>query len=163
MKKSLFTIASLSLLLSCGTMAHNKGVAGKSYGPEKVDQTTAISTDDMIKKFEMTHADQQFTIEGKITQVCQSAGCWVMLETGNGDPLMVRFKNHFTIPTTTPAGSKAYLHGITYMDTTSVEMLKHYAEDAKKSQEEIDLIKEPKVRMMFEADGISFPVATEKN
>ena len=37
---------------------------------------------------------------------------------------------------------------------TSVEMLKHYAEDAKKSQVEIDAIKEPKQEIVIQATGI---------
>ena len=36
----------------------------------------------------------------------------------------------------------------------SVDELKHYAEDAKKSQEEIDAIKEPKKELRFTASGI---------
>jgi hypothetical protein len=34
-----------------------------------------------------------------------------------------------------------------------VEELKHYAEDAKKSKEEIDAIKEPRKRLRYEATG----------
>ena len=37
---------------------------------------------------------------------------------------------------------------------TSVEELKHYAEDAKKSQDEIDAITEPKTEIRFMASGM---------
>jgi hypothetical protein len=40
------------------------------------------------------------------------------------------------------------------MKTTSVAELKHYAEDAKKSKEEIDAIKEPKKEIRVMAKGI---------
>ena len=129
---------------------------GKSYGKVKVDETKAITVEEMMKKFDPSKGDQEFTVHGKLTQVCQSAGCWIKVENATDTPLMVRFKDHFTIPKSTAAGTMAYFHGIAYMDTTSVEMLKHYAQDAKKSQEEIDKITEPKVTMMFQADGIKF-------
>jgi hypothetical protein len=40
------------------------------------------------------------------------------------------------------------------MKTTSVAELKHYAEDAKKTQAEIDAIKEPKKEVRVTAKGI---------
>ncbi|MFM2049190.1 MAG: hypothetical protein RI955_1738, partial [Bacteroidota bacterium] len=45
------------------------------------------------------------------------------------------------------------VHGVGYMDTISVAMLKHYAEDAKASKEELDAIIEPKISAVFKADG----------
>jgi hypothetical protein len=40
------------------------------------------------------------------------------------------------------------------MDTTTVEELKHFAEDDGKSKEEIEKITEPKIEMVFEASGV---------
>ena len=67
---------------------------------------------------------------------------------------MVRFKDHFTIPIDTKIGTVAYMHGTANWDTVSVEMLKHFAEDAGKSKAEIDQITEAKYVLGFEADGI---------
>ena len=143
-------------MAACGTMKSGGDVSGKAFGKVAVDETKAITPEEMMKQFDPSKGDQEFTVHGKLNQVCQAAGCWVKVENASGNPIMIRFKDHFTIPTSTPAGTMAYFHGIAYMDTTSVEMLKHYAQDAKKSQEEIDKITEPKVTMMFEADGIKF-------
>jgi hypothetical protein len=68
---------------------------------------------------------------------------------------MVRFKDHFTIPPATPSGTNAFMHGIIFMDTVSVEMLQHFAEDAGKSKEEIQKITAPKFEMNFRADAIT--------
>jgi hypothetical protein len=84
------------------------------------------------------------------------AGCWVNIDKGNGETFMVRFKDHFTIPTDTEIGTEAYFHGIAYWDEVSVEMLQHFAEDAGKSADEIAKITEPQYVMNFEADGIVF-------
>ena len=44
--------------------------------------------------------------------------------------------------------------GKAFVKETSVEELKHYAEDAGKSKEEIAKITEPKLEMSFEASGV---------
>ena len=46
------------------------------------------------------------------------------------------------------------MQGMAYMDTTSVDMLRHLAEDAGKSQEEIDAITQPELTLAFEATGV---------
>ena len=40
-------------------------------------------------------------------------------------------------------------------DTISVEMLKHYAEDANKSESHINSITEPKIKLNMIADGVA--------
>ena len=51
-------------------------------------------------------------------------------------------------------GKTIVLDGISYTKTTSVSELKHYAEDAKKSQTEIDAIAKPKSEIRLLASGI---------
>ena len=151
MNKLIYT-GILALLVSCGTakMANDSGM----YGPVAVDPAKAVSVTDMLTTFNKTRQEQEFTFEGKISSVCQNAGCWVQVDKGNGETFMVRFKDHFTIPTNTPAGSAAVLHGIAYMDTVTVEQLQHFAYDAGKTEEEIAKITEPVYKLNFEADGI---------
>ena len=127
---------------------------GKSYGPVEVKVTEAISVEDMLKTFEGKTEEMEFTIEAELSEVCSKAGCWVNIDKGNGETFMVRFKDHFTIPTKTAVGTGAYLHGVAYWDTVSVDLLQHFAEDAGKTPEEIAKITEPKYELGFEADGI---------
>ena len=47
-----------------------------------------------------------------------------------------------------------YGQGDLFLDTVTVEMLKHFAEDAGKSEEEIAQITEPSYDMGFTADGV---------
>ena len=51
-------------------------------------------------------------------------------------------------------GKTVIIEGEVKMKNTSVEELKHYAEDAKKSQAEIDAITKPEKEMRFTAKGI---------
>jgi hypothetical protein len=46
------------------------------------------------------------------------------------------------------------LDGVAKVTTTSVEELKHYAEDGGKSKEEIEKITEPKKEIEFTAKGV---------
>ncbi|MFZ9694698.1 MAG: DUF4920 domain-containing protein [Chitinophagaceae bacterium] len=46
------------------------------------------------------------------------------------------------------------MEGEALLKTVSVDELKHYAEDAKKSQAEIDAIKEPRKEVKIIAKGI---------
>ena len=128
---------------------------GESYGPIEVNINDAISVEEMIADFANKTDETEYTFEGDMIEICSKAGCWVNIDKGNGETFMVRFKDHFTIPPATDAGTGAYFHGIAHWDTVSVDLLQHFAEDAGKSAEEIAEITEPKFEMGFEADGIT--------
>ena len=59
----------------------------------------------------------------------------------------------FFVPTAL-IGKTVVLEGNAESKTTSVNELKHYAEDAKKPQSEIDAIKDPKTETRFLASAI---------
>lgn len=128
---------------------------GKSYGEYEINIEEAISVEEMVADFASKTEDEFYTFNGELNEVCSKAGCWVNIDKGNGETFMVRFKDHFTIPPATEVGTEAYFHGRAHWDTVSVELLQHFAEDAGKSQEEINEITEPKFEMGFEADGIA--------
>lgn len=159
MKKVGLVLTLMALMvtqISCAQQSDKgKDKPGKSYGPVKVDVKNAITVEAMLADFEGKTGEVEYTFEGTLSQVCSKAGCWVNIDKGNGETFMVRFKDHFTIPTDTETNKKAYLHGVLFRDTISVEMLRHFAEDAGKSQEEIEQITEPKYELGFIADGIS--------
>jgi hypothetical protein len=76
------------------------------------------------------------------------------VDKGNGETMMVTFKDYgFFVPFES-AGKTAIMKGFAYYDTVSVEMLRHYAEDAGKSKEEIEAITEPEYDIAFEASGV---------
>jgi hypothetical protein len=155
-------VLSLSILalamFSCATVkevnGNSKELLGKSYGPVSIEVANALDLTKMLQTFEGQNEPMEFTFKAPINQVCMKAGCWVNIDKGNGETFMVRFKDHFTIPIDTKIGTEAYMHGTAYWDEVSVEMLKHFAEDAGKSEEEIAKITEPQHVMSFEADGI---------
>ncbi len=156
MKKLLVVSLTAIVLFSCGDdKPKNSIVLGKSYGPVNVDTVDAMNVKEMLEAFDTKKGEQTFTFLAPIEEVCSKAGCWINVDKGNGETFMVRFKDHFTIPPKTKIGTQAYLHGIAYMDTISVDLLRHFAEDAGKSKEEIEKITKPEFKLNFEADGIT--------
>jgi len=80
-------------------------------------------------------------------------GCWIKIKSSTGD-MMVRMKDHgFFVPLALN-GKEVVIDGIAEVKETSVAQLKHYAEDAGKSKEEIAAIKEPQTDITITAKGI---------
>lgn len=102
-------------------------------------------------------ADKQMTdvkIEGKVLDVCPKKGCWLSLEMPDKSVTFVKFKDYgFFVPLEL-IGKTVVLEGQAKKIETSVAELKHYAEDAKKSKEEIDAITEPKKEIRVTANGV---------
>jgi hypothetical protein len=92
-------------------------------------------------------------VTAAINEVCSKKGCWMKLDLGNNEEMMVRFKDYgFFMPLN--AEGEVIVNGKAYVTETSVDELRHYAEDAGKSKEEIEAITEPKRTLAFEADGV---------
>ena len=93
-------------------------------------------------------------IQGTILETCAKKGCWIRLKADN-DTLFVRFKDYgFFVPTSGVEGKTAILQGEATYETLEIEQVKHYAEDAGKSKEEIELITEQEYIFSFTATGV---------
>ena len=89
-----------------------------------------------------------------VNTVCQAKGCWMTLNLGDGQNVMVKFKDYgFFVPKDI-SGKEVIINGKAYVKEVSVEEQRHYAEDAGKSAEEIAGITEIKRTYSFEADGV---------
>ncbi|MDN5349417.1 MAG: hypothetical protein PWQ54_813 [Bacteroidales bacterium] len=93
-------------------------------------------------------------LTGTIHEVCQHSGCWLTIEMKNGEELMVNMLDHAYEVPKDAAGKTVWAEGIAIRELIPVEMLKHYAEDAGKSQEEIDSITEPEWKYTLDAKGV---------
>ena len=151
MKKFLVPVAIAAL---CLTSCKTSKIAYKHYGPVAVDSTQAVSLDQMLASYKAQPTLNTYTFSAPLQGVCQTAGCWVSVKASNGELMRVRFKDHFLIPPVTE------LNSMVYFDTLSVELQKHFLEDAKASQAEIDRITSPKIELNFEADGVWVKKAT---
>lgn len=93
-------------------------------------------------------------LSGVVNSSCQRKGCWMKMDMGDGQELRVRFKDYgFFVPTNLD-GEEAIVEGSAYIDTLDVDYLRHLAEDAGKSEEEIAQITEPEISVNFTAIGV---------
>jgi hypothetical protein len=103
-------------------------------------------------------ASSNVKVVGEVESVCQAKGCWMKLKLDDGSTMRVTFKDYgFFVPKDI-AGQKVIIEGKPEVKTTSIDELKHYAEDAGKSKEEIAKITEPKKELTFLASGVLVPV-----
>jgi uncharacterized protein YjcR len=96
----------------------------------------------------------QLKVEGAITEVCSKKGCWMNMELGNGKTMKVTFKDYGFFVPKDASGQTAIIEGVAKLETTSVETLRHYAEDAGKSKKEILAIVNPEKNIVFKAEGV---------
>lgn len=123
------------------------------YFGDTINPEGAISTNEFLSKIKEVDS-LEVKLEAKITEVCQKKGCWMDLDLENGKTMTVRFKDYgFFVPKDAD-GRVAIVEGWAKKDTTTVELLRHYAEDAGKSKEEVEAITEPEIGYSFEAHGV---------
>ena len=123
----------------------------KSYG-ELFESSETINYN--LEKDNFLNSSFKLKIEGEILTSCPMKGCWMKISVEN-DTVLVRFKDYgFFVPKNGIEGKRTIINGNISVDTLSVAQLQHYAEDAGKSKEEIDLITEPKITISFLADGV---------
>lgn len=126
----------------------------EGYGAA-LDAQLVLPISDLATSFSrMKKTDTLFTkVQGTIKEVCAIKGCWMTLDLGDDKDLMVRFKDYgFFMPL--DAKGDVIINGFATISETSVEDLKHYAEDAAASELEIEAIVAPKLTYSFEADGV---------
>ena len=129
-------------------------LAYASFGME-INDTDALETNRMMEHYKGLKAGDTVNakMRGKIVDVCSKKGCWMTLDAGNDETIMVRFKDYgFFMPLN--AEGEVVVNGLAFVTETPVDELRHYAEDAGKSKEEIEAITEPKFEYRFEADGV---------
>ena len=154
MKKLLLTL----FVLTAGLLANAQPPAGDAkpgewYG-EKTSIDGAVSLNDVVTKLNRGTEEVDGKIRAKIVEVCPKKGCWLKLELENGQTATVKMKDYGFFLPLSAKGKTVVIDGEVKMKTTSVAELKHYAEDAKKSKEEIDAIKEPLKEVRVMAKGI---------
>ncbi|WP_081485488.1 DUF4920 domain-containing protein [Bernardetia litoralis] len=91
---------------------------------------------------------------GKIGECCQKKGCWMKVPISETEEMLVRFKDYgFFVPMDSE-GKEIVMEGKVKKEIIPVAQLRHYAEDAGKSKEEIEKITEDEVKISFMATGV---------
>ncbi len=166
MKKIVYLIVIATAMIACKDAKTNEKTAEKtqetktpemayaSFG-EKIDAKDVLTSAEINEKYNNLKVgdtlDVKFT--SKINTVCSKKGCWMRLGLEEDKEVMVKFKDYgFFMPL--DAKGDVIVNGKAFVQETSVDELKHYAEDAGKSAEEIAKITTPKKTLSFVADGV---------
>jgi len=153
MKQTLLSVG-LTVLVGFQLQAQEPVPASKgvSYGAgvSKAGEPVPVSS------LEKRLTGDKFTgkAAGKVVEVCLEKGCWMKLEKADGQTMMVRFKDYGFFMPKNIVGKEVVLEGDANIREVSVEMQRHYAKDAGKSEEEIQRIREPKRELQFIATGV---------
>lgn len=151
MRKIILSIA-FCLIASFSFAQQSTAYEGISFG-DGVTKGNVITTAEVNTKLgDSIKKDMKIT--GVVALVCQKKGCFINLEMPNGETMFVNFKDYAFFMPKDLAGKTVVLDGFAERKETSVEDLKHFAEDAKKSKEEIAKITMPKKEIVFEAKGV---------
>lgn len=126
-----------------------------SFG-DKITEDNFLTSKEMLAKFENLQVGDTISVKfaSNIKEVCSKKGCWMKLPLSETTETMVRFKDYGFFMPLDANGKEVIVEGKAFVQITPVEELKHYAQDAGKSEEEIALITAPKREFAFEANGV---------
>jgi hypothetical protein len=158
--KKIITAATIFALSACTSLYAQdadrpSAKPGQTYGAE-IDTKGAI---DIARLPSMLESKEkvQTKITAKVMDVCPKKGCWMNLYINDSTTAFVKMKDYGFFVPMDMIGKTVVLEGEAFVKMTSVNELRHYAEDAKKPQSEIDAITEPQKSIRFTATGIKVP------
>lgn len=150
---------SVTLLLVVGIIGSSLGQPpsvpaneGATFGAGTTAEN-AIAVDQLPQLLKGSEAAPVKVI-AKVVDVCPKKGCWMSLEMPDKSTVFVKMKDYAFFVPLAIIGKTVVIDAEAKTIETSVAELKHYAEDAKKSKEEIDAITEPKKEIRLMANGI---------
>lgn len=150
MLKQFFSVAILCLIFAASSFGQDQ-----EYFGDKISEKKAMKYEKLLKKMKKQDS-LAVKVTGTVESVCQMKGCWMTIvsEDENKPTMMVKFKDYgFFVPKDI-SGKKVIMKGYAYKEVTPVDELRHYAEDAGKSKEEVAAITEPKEEFKFMASGV---------
>lgn len=96
-------------------------------------------------------------LQGPITAICQTKGCWMHLGT-ESNPVMVKFKDYAFFMPKDASGRTAIVEGEMKLKQETVEETRHYLEDAGKKDEAAKVTEGRKI-LTFMASGVAIQKA----
>ena len=130
----------------------------RTYGDQIDPQAQALTAEALVENAQ--YYDRALVrVEGNISKVCQSRGCWMTLDAGLAEDVRILVAKKedgayaFTFPKNLD-GQRAIVEGAAQMDVLSVEAQQHFAKDAGKSPAEIAAIKDPRLVVYVTATGV---------
>lgn len=150
---------------------HDQGEKGDGihFGVKEIDAEGATPMADVLAKLASADGLEEVEIgsgesamkvkgfpakvEGQVSEVCRSAGCWFTFADDSGKELFFNMKEHKGVPTDSK-GKTLIVEGTAYQLVKSVEELKAEKKEAGATAEELAAITEPTTEYKFMAEGV---------
>ena len=152
-KLLLLVVAATTLSLAQAQPPKGPAKPGTIYGAKNTTATGAVDIAGLPAQLAQKDSIQTKVI-AKVLDVCPKKGCWMKLQINDSTTAFVKMKDYGFFVPLDMIGKTIVLDGEAKLKTTSVDELRHYAEDAKKPQAEIDAINQPQKEIRFTATGI---------
>lgn len=159
--KNLLFLLTIALFWSCANSDNTAETAAEEsreltqFG-EPITPDDAISYEQLLDM--MTEASEAtLKVRARVDAVCQTKGCWMTVKSDNPEITEVMFVDFLDYGFFMPkdlSGSEVVMFGKAFREVTTVEDLRHYAQDEGKSAEEIAAITEPEEELKFTATGV---------
>ena len=139
----------VGLISACSVLA--KDVDVRTFG-KPLTINKALSLQQALEQ-PAKYQDQQVLLEGKISDVCQMKGCWLMLSDGQRS-VRIKFEGYSFFVPKDSRGKKVRAQGRLVQETLSAEMAHHYAAE-QSIKSDPSAIKGPERVVTFEAVGVA--------
>jgi len=156
MKPGLLTTILIISVLSFASAQQKElppAIPGQVYG-EKVQEKGALDIAGLPAILSGNGNRKETKLKARVVDVCPKKGCWMNLYINDSTTAFVKMKDYgFFVPQDIK-DKTIVIEGEAYIEETSIEELRHYAEDAKKTKEEIEAIVAPEKSIRITASGI---------
>lgn len=131
-------------------------VKGQEYGEGVSEAKTfnVYSADKLVRDLTSTDKLENVIIQAEVSAVCEKKGCWLTLLNQSGTRVFVKMKDYAFFLPQDIVGKTVLLDADAEKKVTSVEELRHYAEDEGKLKAEIAKITKPSTEIRVLAKGI---------
>lgn len=122
--------------LSAGDKRKSGAKQTKTYGAKSVIMTEPLTISEAAKT---ENVGKTVRLRATVDEVCQSMGCWLIVKEGD-ITMRIKTKDHaFYVPKNI-AGRIVIVEGVVLEQIIEESLARHYAEDAGKSEAEIEAI-----------------------
>lgn len=122
------------------------------YYGEAFEVKSPVNIKDALKKFSK-YSNTPIQMSASVKTVCQNKGCWMALGS-DSESIRVRFKDYgFFVPISL-VGNDIVVNGTLERKLVSKELLQHFKEDEKATEDEISAITTDQYEYTFTASGV---------
>ena len=128
------TSRTVSLVIFLLVASFTAAAGTPSEIPPGSDFGAGLTLSELTSLAEVVRAPEKFEarpvlLRGRISDVCQRKGCWVVLRDG-GEQVRVRFHDYAFFLPTDVAGSEAFVEGLVNVEELSQKAARHYATES---------------------------------